>query len=497
MVSLFLFQMMNEQNTRPCELILKIGSNEFEEISTALANLFRSCSIIDEKFFVFERQIQTTNYYNSYTNHLSTLKTTFPCQSISCVIFLTDELIREQKTKDFFKIHHLWKFHHKIELINEYKQTLARQDYYELSSFLPLWSFTHIPHTKQIIIRFNIFTNNFDSMIQFYENLFQRKPDSSKIGFVLYYLSSSSKTNMIYQFSIKYSSSINAYSISQSSHLKFYLNNLARFLQQYSSKLFTINSSEYYIYDPDGNLLHLYVQNSTSNLKQSLTTKTFLSTNDSGFGDSSSDPSILTPTIHLSNDSGQCSSISSNRSITKPNRIAVRTANENETNYRLKQRSIYESQLYFPTFFNTNNRYYSSMINMQTPRSFKATAETSYEVDTPRTTDGYLNAYLLKKQQINSSRPKSATLFNPILSISSNSSKLRSKSVTFDWENSSTDDEENMNISNQHDNSRINIGITLDSRLRKTPVLDMLRSTTMRLNRTDSFRYSSTPIARF
>jgi len=163
--------------------------------------------------------------------------------------------------------------------------------------------------------------------------------------------------------------------------------------------------------------------------------------------------------------------------------------------------------------------------------------EISYEVDSPRSSSfGYLNAFLLKKQRqqfihsqnikqiqlekINS-RPKSAPLIDPSLSsknilprsihdIPNKSSSLRSKSVTLDWENSdndisSTDDESIMNSLNQTSNSRINIGITLDSRLRKTPVLDMLRSTTMqsdiierqRFNRTYSLRHSFVPIARF
>jgi hypothetical protein len=157
--------------------------------------------------------------------------------------------------------------------------------------------------------------------------------------------------------------------------------------------------------------------------------------------------------------------------------------------------------------------------------------EISYEVDSPRSSSfGYLNAFLLKKQQqfIHSQnvkeiqfekanlRPKSAPLIDQSLfsktihDITNKSSSIRSKSVTLDCENSdkdtsSTDDESIINQLNQTQNSRINIGITLDSRLRKTPVLDMLRSTTMQsdiiepqqFNRTYSLRHSFVPIARF
>jgi hypothetical protein len=67
------------------------------------------------------------------------------------------------------------------------------------------------------------------------------------------------------------------------------------------------------------------------------------------------------------------------------------------------------------------------------------------------------------------------------------------------------DDDRVHTIIDEQQTPRINIGITLDSRLRKTPVLDMLRSTAMEstimnslpLKRTDSFRPSSLSIARF
>ena len=178
----------------------------------------------------------------------------------------------------------------------------------------------------------------------------------------------------------------------------------------------------------------------------------------------------------------------------------------------------------------------------------------SYEVDSPRqsvtepSSLGYLNAFLLKKRQesVRSRnvqqliaqfdppkilpsirRPLSAPLVDQtskptkgILQRRSNGSitpvpnkslRKRSKSVTFecyaDDEPTSSTDEENMRYRMDHSRSpRINIGITLDSRLRKTPALEMLRSTTMQpdifsepkqINRTSSLRQSFIPIARF
>ena len=183
----------------------------------------------------------------------------------------------------------------------------------------------------------------------------------------------------------------------------------------------------------------------------------------------------------------------------------------------------------------------------------------SYEVDSPREGDepvtlGYLNVFLMKKRQEQQSmrashvqqlieqfdkpntlpsirRPLSAPLVDqtskPTKSIlqrrpnstvtptASKSLRKRSKSVTFECHSENENDqvtsdteEERIqcSIENRTRGPRINIGITLDSRLRRTPALDMLRSTTMEtepspkpndFNRTNSFRQTFLPIARF
>ncbi len=230
--------------------------------------------------------------------------------------------------------------------------------------------------------------------------------------------------------------------------------------------------------------------------------------------------------------------------------------------------SLYESE---PRLSNIsyNNRCYSSMNNVQKSHSIRPVStkhfqssvlknsinsdyDTSYTVDSPRlqsktltnqSTLGYLNAFLLKKQQQQSihsqnvkqliaqfekstttSRPKSAPLMDQLslvglkstknilhqpthdtnMHISDKSSQLYSK---LEWQNYNNDilDKQINDTIDRTPSSRINIGITLDSRLRKTPVLDMLRSTTMRsdiieqqsLNRTNSLKHSFIPIARF
>ena len=553
----FFFQMITE-STCSCELVVKIGSNEYEEISNALNSLLRSCTIAREKFLFVERQIHPTSYFGSFTNSSSICQIPIQCQSLSCLIFLPDEFFHQHEKKDFFKSIHLWKFHHKIELVNEYQQIIARQDYYELSQYLPLWSIAHIPLNKQIIVRFNIFTKNFQSMLKFYQDLFQQKPDCSKSGFVLFHITSKKNCRMVYQFSLKSSSSIQSYIISQNAHLKIRLHHLNDFLHRYSSKLFTINQFEHYIYDPDGNLLHLCLHDYTSQLKT--TSKT--SINDSGFGDSSpSDRSI--PFFHpqfsriispidnqsySSNDSGQCTSISSNDFHLFKSRvphISVRSAKQSEVNNRLKQqekagerrrrrtsscqwkiwifrfllalflmspkRSLYESEPRLSHSITPRNRFYSSMnnirkkidpirpcssIHFQTLESKTVVddeeSEVSYEVDSPRSSNSYLQRFLSQKQQPNVRqlitqfenshlRPKSAPLVDFLPRLTSHPIDM----ITAD----DNDDD-------QTTNSRINIGITLDSRLRKTPVFDMLRSTMMESPRSNRSA-SHLPIARF
>jgi hypothetical protein len=235
--------------------------------------------------------------------------------------------------------------------------------------------------------------------------------------------------------------------------------------------------------------------------------------------------------------------------------------------------SLYDSEPRLSNLTSVDNRYYSSMNDMQTTNRIRSITanhtkstnsnkiqsiinhdcDISYDVDSPRMqTDkssvGYLNAFLLKKRQQEQSnvqqliaqfeRPKSTTTTNRrplsaplvdqtikptkgilqkrindiITPIPNKSSRKRSKSVTFECHSednnnntSSTDDDKIQNSIDPIRSPRINIGITLDSRLRKTPVLDMLRSTTMesdlnepiQLDRTTSLRQPFLPIARF
>jgi len=205
----------------------------------------------------------------------------------------------------------------------------------------------------------------------------------------------------------------------------------------------------------------------------------------------------------------------------------------------------------FDDFQSTNFDDFQSTNFDDFPSTNNDECDVSYEVDSPRiqtetSSLGYLNAFLLKKRQQEQSnvqqliaqfekpnpipttirRPLSAPLVDPttkptkgilhrrvndtVTPIPNKSSRKRSKSVTFecnsDDNNTSSTDEDKIKNSFDHTRSpRINIGITLDSRLRKTPVLDMLRSTTMKsdliepgqLNRTTSLRQQFLPMARF
>ena len=591
----------------PCELIINVGSNEYDEISTAIFSLFRRCSIVDNDFIVVENQIQPTSYFGTFTSPASIARPPIQCQSLSCVILLAEDRLLTKN--DCFKSTDLWRFHHKIELMNERKQVIARQDYYELSHLLPLWSVSRVPRNRQMIVRFNIFTSRFESMLTFYTRLFQRPPTSSKLGFVLFVLPS--QDSLIYQFSIKYSSSIQPYTISQAAHLKFRLNDLNDFIHDYSSKLFTINPSEYYIYDPDGNLLHLQLcqMPSRATRRESIPLKRSVPVLDSGIGDTS-DPSTqlfssnkiverkflrpIHPDVdnqsHSSNDSGRWSSVSSNehkahgRTVHSASMKCVPTPfflSTARPNLYPSKPSTYDSTPRLSTVKQVDNRNYSSMCDVQRPRQEIRPRSTvpfqskpfqcknndyddlSYDVDVPpvhptnsllhTASHGYLHAFLEKKRREqrraigevnvkqliaqfersdimrNSLRPLSAptndhqpttfpsqsiynSLMPPIYRPEVSNVKLAMQRYESDEEDEeeetpsfSHDDDDQEEKDRMQRSPRINIGITLDSRLRKTPVLDMLRSTEMEsppadattLNRSNSFRSPSVCVARF
>lgn len=612
---------IDDQQAPPCELIIKIGSNESDEISTAIQSVLRKCSINQQNLIYVEPQIQATSYFGSFTPS-SRSKSTIQCQSLSCVLLLPTT--KHAERADCFKFTELWRFHHKIELLNDNKKIIARQDYYELSQYLPLWSVAKIPCPGPIVVRFNIFTKNFDSMLKFYTSLFQRKPNSSKPGFALFILPSSH--HLQYQLSIKYSPSIVPYSISQGAHFKLHLNNLTHFIHLYSSKTFSINSSEYYIYDPDGNLLHLHA----SKVLPSLATTRKLTTplnkpffiHDSGIGDTS-DPSHqnleqaqainnkTTHPIHVdhdsqshsSNDSGRWSSVSSNemnpiRRILNSHLLKKTNIPNNVhhalTDTRSQQRivappvlsstdQLHQSSLYdsAPHLFDKNtknNRTYYSINDFRALQSVRPASTyhfgsqkcsqknpdqyVSFDVDGPPTSsrnfdDHYypntkcLNTFLANKRQkpvqpttavnvkhlvaqfeqtnqsSNHFRPLSASIIGQNLSkhrsqdrVNRNQNQVVSPSSTRKFsgskvdrmyvhdrnENASSDDaEDKHNIIDPATSPRINIGITLDSRLRKTPVLDMLRSTTMEsitvesptMKRTSPYRSPSVIAVRF
>lgn len=229
--------------------------------------------------------------------------------------------------------------------------------------------------------------------------------------------------------------------------------------------------------------------------------------------------------------------------------------------------SYYDSEPRLSNVTSVHNRYYSSMNDFQQKNVFPSIrnqeCDVSYEVDSPRlqqTNDtssssvGYLNAFLLKKRQQKQAncmpnvqqliaqfeqpkstistptmtrRPVSAPLIDltmkptkgilqrringTVTPVSNKSSRKRSKSVTFECHedeinNTSSTDDDKINYFNENlPSPRINIGITLDSRLRKTPVLDMLRSTTMeidileskQINTPTSMKQPFLPMARF
>ncbi|CAF2967738.1 unnamed protein product [Rotaria sp. Silwood2] len=90
---------MTTDHICPCELILKIGCNEYDEISTAIASLLRSCSITNQQFVSVERQIQPTTYFGSFTTHSLTSKIPIQCQSLSYALIQEYNILSYSRTR--------------------------------------------------------------------------------------------------------------------------------------------------------------------------------------------------------------------------------------------------------------------------------------------------------------------------------------------------------------------------------------------------------------
>lgn len=190
------------------------------------------------------------NVKESYKkDHLST-------QSLSVVLFLHEESKYQLNAR--FAKRYLesppWDFHHKIELASRTDmRPVARQDYYESSPDLPLWTVCSV-HYGNEQLRFNIFVKNFEEMKQFYSVLIGAETSANKPGFCTFDLYS--QPGLEIKLSLKYSPCLRPRP-SKLSALKFNVSDILFMKRELRLVLTPNDDNTWLARDPDGNVIIL------------------------------------------------------------------------------------------------------------------------------------------------------------------------------------------------------------------------------------------------
>jgi len=181
--------------------------------------------------------------------HLST-------QSLSVVLFLREETKYQLNAR--FAKNYLdsppWVFHHKIELASRSDMhPVARQDYYESSPDLPLWTVCSV-HYGNEQLRFNIFVKKFEEMKEFYRVITGTGPSACKPGFCTFDLYS--QPGLEIKLSLKYSPCLRPYP-SKLSALKFSVPGILDIKRRLSLMVTSHGDDTWLARDPDGNVIIL------------------------------------------------------------------------------------------------------------------------------------------------------------------------------------------------------------------------------------------------
>ena len=177
-------------------------------------------------------------------------------QSLSIVLFLHEDSKYQLNAR--FAKRHLesppWDFHHKIELASRTDmRPVARQDYFESSPDLPLWTVCSV-HYGNEQLRFNIFVKNFEEMKQFYSVIIGAETSANKLGFCTFDLYS--QPGLEIKLSLKYSSSLRPRP-SKLSALKFHVSDIPSVERKLRLTLTPNGDSTWLARDPDGNVIIL------------------------------------------------------------------------------------------------------------------------------------------------------------------------------------------------------------------------------------------------
>lgn len=249
-----------EKNPYMCTLEISLPPEEVPRLKSLYSPLLQWIDPAFKLIQIEQQEKGTLTFYHEqghlendndiYTeDHLST-------QSLSVVLFLREETKYQLNAR--FAQSYLdsppWVFHHKIELAScTDMRPVARQDYYESSPNLPLWTVCSV-HYGNEQLRFNIFVKHFEEMKEFYRVLTGTDPSANKPGFCTYDLYS--QPGLEIKLSLKYSPCLQPYP-SKLSALKFSVPNVLDIKRRLSLMLTSNGDNTWLAFDPDGNVIVL------------------------------------------------------------------------------------------------------------------------------------------------------------------------------------------------------------------------------------------------
>ena len=203
----------------------------------------------DKYFQELRSQLSISSGYSS----IETLSTSerqqrcalLPSQALSVICQLKETTENRRIVKELQR--GPWKFHHTMQLLDWEKSCVfAKQDFYEISSELPLVNASL--HPNRTIIRFNLFVKCLRKMRRFYEDVLQIYPAFVDEDYCCFVLKSTDDHEL--QFSLKRSRHLEVFA-AQNSHLVFEIPNNDSLLSRLTNKA-VIDTC-----DPEGNSLVL------------------------------------------------------------------------------------------------------------------------------------------------------------------------------------------------------------------------------------------------
>lgn len=162
--------------------------------------------------------------------------------------------VKEDTDLEFTLKSHLelspWELDHVIESSRtERPQTIARQEFYRCSYYMPLMSVCNV-HYGNEHVRFHINVKNFQEMKKFYEGITDRRAKDCGPDFC--FLTTYSEDGLDVQIGLKKNSAVLP-SPSSSFRLRFKIQSVSPLFKFLASPQHSSNQSNYILQDPDGN----------------------------------------------------------------------------------------------------------------------------------------------------------------------------------------------------------------------------------------------------